>query len=177
MPNSTYVVRVWRPKPNDPEYGSRFNTRHSCSNLPAGFAGKEQVDGLDRYHFTRNMTGVSVDGQTFNNVMNDSVTIDVDPSSRRLRVLKSEGLGTTLRIDYPASVPDSVFDVDQHEIRGLPIHDLDAERAQIDKTMRKGLGSQDGITLRLVCMDDAGELWALWTAVKADARDPFHPTP
>ena len=178
LPNAAYGVKIWRPEPSN-RYGpvvEEFNSllRASAKDVAPT---PERVNGLDRYRFTRDFRGMREDGWATEEVRGDTLTMEVEPATKRIRSLHSEGLGTTVRIEYPKSIPDAAFDVARHEVQGAPIHDLDKERAQIDRTLRKGLGSKGGITLRFLGMDWQGSLWALWTGRKLDEGDPFKPTP
>ena len=73
------------------------------------------------------------------------------------------------RIDYPASIPDSVFAPRPHAISGVDVYDLQELGRTIQRTLRKGLGKQGPITLRLVTLDGYGTLWAFWTGALPNA--------
>lgn len=179
LPDATYVVKVWRPTAGIPSsavpstnYDYLFN-----EGSRRGPGEPQYVRGVERYTFVRDHWGIRSDGWSVAEAKNDHVTLGVDPTTHRIRSVKSEVLGTTETVDYPASIPSAVFDISRQEVKGAPIHDLDAERKMISNTMHRGLGTKDGITVRLVALDFQGALWALWTGSSVSGKDPFHPTP
>lgn len=179
LKNATHVVRLWKPAPNEPEPGSP-NPNYAylikdASNKPESVPA--HVGGIDRYTIVRDHFGFGNDGWSLHDVKADHMTVDVDPKTQRIVSLQSEQLGTKEVIEFPPTIPEAVFDVARHEVKGVPIHDLDHERRTIAATIHRGLGSRQGVTLRFVAMDAQGELWALWTGTMLSASDPFKPTP
>ena len=179
LPNATYVVKVWRPSAGVLASGVPA-TNYDYLFSEASRRGPDEpqyVRGVDRYTFVRDHWGIRADGSSVAEAKNDHLTLDVDPTTHRIRSVKSEVLGTTETVDYPSSIPSTVFNISRHEVSGTPIHDLDIERKAISNTMHHGLGTKDGITVRLVALDFQGVLWALWTGSSVSGKDPFHPTP
>ena len=97
-------------------------------------------------------------------------TAEIDPISGRIRALVQDprtinGRKQTFRteIDYPASIPASIFVPKVQVAKVDATYDLDATKGAVQRTLRKGLGKRGPVTLRSVLLDGEGALWTYWT--------------
>jgi hypothetical protein len=84
-------------------------------------------------------------------------------------VISGQGKVVT-NMDYPASIADEVFEPRPHVLQAVEVHDLDRERETIVSHLKSGIASRDGVTLRLVLLDEGGSLWAIWTGAPVDGQ-------
>lgn len=97
-------------------------------------------------------------------------TAEIDPASGRIRALiqdprKFKGRMETFRteIDYPASIPASVFAPRVQVAKVAVTYDLVAQDKAVQRTLREGMGRRGPVVLRSVFLDGEGALWVYWT--------------
>lgn len=100
------------------------------------------------------------------NMIKQPATVEVRDG--RIVRIRWSTLGNEVKIDYPASIPDGVFDPRPQTIRGVDVYDLEKTGTALKQTLRKGLGKSGPVTLRAVLMTGPGELWAFWTGALPD---------
>ena len=90
-------------------------------------------------------------------------TIVVDEKGR---VVEARGFGlfpgTVSRYDYPASVPQSVFEPRPQIFPAIAV-DFPKMRESVARGVARGLGTDRGITLRAVLLDCVGSLYVLYS--------------
>lgn len=103
------------------------------------------------------------------------VTAEIDPATGRIRALvETDGKGARrTEIEYPASIPASVFAPRPQAVKGVDVY-TPAVFDRIQRGVRRGLGKQGPVTLRAVIVDGSGDLWVFWTGALPEPRLP-HP--
>ena len=106
---------------------------------------------------------------SLNQPYHEEFTATVDANTGLVtKILQTEG--RNLDIDYPKSIPDDVFTPTPHGSKGVEVYDILAQKALIRNRMNQGLGTSNGVTLRLVALDYLGGLWVLWSGLPANGR-------
>ncbi|HVT13810.1 MAG TPA: hypothetical protein VHE55_16225 [Fimbriimonadaceae bacterium] len=100
----------------------------------------------------------------------ETLTVDVQTSTGRIKRVVSRPSGAIATVEYPKSIDPSVFEPRPHAVHGIRIYDLQQEEAQAKQTLSAPLGNSGGVKLRLVLLDSKGTLWALWTGAPPDGR-------
>lgn len=94
-----------------------------------------------------------------------------DPDTGLIRTIKNTGYEKgRSEIDYPESIPDSVFAMSGTKAKDYVLYDVDEIKRKLHPQMRKGLGTDKGTTLRAVYMDSYGSLWFYWTGMLPDGK-------
>lgn len=96
------------------------------------------------------------------------LTVDVEPETGRIR--KAVNGNTVSTISYPESIPASVFQPRPHLAQGVVTVDANQVKRDAAKRIARGLGTKNGVTLRLVAMDCGGALWAVWSGYLPDGK-------
>lgn len=97
----------------------------------------------------------------------DTVFSDLQTGLIR-RIVFGNGLET--RFEYPSSIPSEVFKPEPQIAKGVKLYDVDKIWPAVQRQMKGGMGSDKGVTLRLVAIDGDGALWVLWTGHLPDGR-------
>ena len=98
-----------------------------------------------------------------------TLTAELDASGRIHRLQwKNHKESTT--IEYPERLPSSVFEPHPQAIPGVDVIDIVAQKKTVERDLRRGLGKQGPITLRLAMMDGDGTMWVFWTGAPPDMK-------
>lgn len=73
-------------------------------------------------------------------------------------------------IDYPESFPSEIFEPKPQVVKSVKIYDLEKQKSEIASSLKRGLAKANGVTLRLVAIDNAGALWAIWSGSPVSHR-------
>ena len=92
---------------------------------------------------------------------------ELDAQGRVVR-LTTPGQRQETLIQYPSSIPAAVFEPRPHAITGVDVFDMAANSAKIERTIRRGLGTQGPVTLRAALLTGDGDLWVFWTGALPD---------
>jgi hypothetical protein len=101
-------------------------------------------------------------GRTF------EIVAEIDQSVRRVAAVVEPKSGARTTIEYPSSIPDSVFEPRAQARAGVETYSSDELASQVQRTVRKGLGKRGPVNLRVVLLDANGALWAFWTGALPD---------
>ena len=100
----------------------------------------------------------------------DQLVVIVDDKSGLIVQMEGKDGKWKSAFDYPESIPESVFEPVPQVAKGIEVYDIDQQKQDIQRTIQKGLGTVNGVTLRLVVLDANGALWALWTGSQVDGK-------
>lgn len=100
----------------------------------------------------------------------EELVAELEPGGRRIVRVTRPGFAGGETIDYPASIPASVFAPRPQAIPVPDVFDMKRLSAQIEAGVSRGLGKQGPVTLRAVLLTGWGELWVLWTGALPDSR-------
>lgn len=96
-------------------------------------------------------------------------TVEADADSGKIRKIVGIDGGITL-IEYPSHIDAAVFEPRAQVAQNVEVHDISAEKNRVDATLRRGLATKEGVTLRFLALDGVGNLHALWTGAPVDGK-------
>ncbi|HWA81984.1 MAG TPA: hypothetical protein VG820_01020 [Fimbriimonadaceae bacterium] len=100
----------------------------------------------------------------------ETLTVDVETATGRIKRVVSRPSGTIAIVEYPKSIDPSVFEPRPQVAKGVRVYDLQEEESRAKERLATSLGDKGGVKLRLVLLDARGTLWVLWTGAPPDGR-------
>lgn len=98
------------------------------------------------------------------------VVAEIDPAVRRVAAVVDPKSGARTTIEYPESIPDSIFEPRAQARPGVETYDQVEISKRLTRILKKGLAKRGPVTLRSVVLDADGALWAFWTGALPDGR-------
>lgn len=194
--SSSFAYAQWKgvkPSPNAREYAlvSRaWRNGAALYEVPIGEAKVALNDPDVKVMEHREATGASPETYRLRRTIRlggkplgrpQTLTAEVDADSGRIVALVDEpavveGREVVYRtqIDYPASIPASIFEARPQAVRDVDVYDNEKIAERVQHGVRDGLARKGPVTLRAVVVDASGDLWAFWTGALPDPKLP-HP--
>jgi hypothetical protein len=173
LPNARKTGKIADARGSDfpVTYGTNF-VNDLLKDPDTSLKGSKRIDTPDgprtRYEITFTNYATVLKKRVKIGVQSGFVEAEVDSGKIR-KIVSLDGKMIT-NIDYPETIPDEVFAPRSHLVKGLEVHDLTAENKSITHQLATGIAAHDGIVLRLVLLDEDGDLWAIWTGAPVDGK-------